>query len=144
MCLVALEDPGLTIFPTHRLLSGLDSDRLERLRAAIERDFDATEIPIEQLAPEPGNGPLQLGYIDARDGRPLRLTLKDQSLADAALPGHSDAYRQLDTGVLEALLLKGAVGLSDDDISHLRGLRYARSSDEALALVRRGDSTPPS
>jgi uncharacterized protein (DUF1015 family) len=139
MCLVALEDPGLTVFPTHRLLGGLDGDRLERLRAAIERDFDATEIPIKQLAPEPGGGPLQLGYIDAHDGRALRLTLKDQSLADAALPGYSEAYRQLDTGVLEALLLKGAVGLTDDDISHLRGLRYAREADEALALVRSGD-----
>jgi uncharacterized protein (DUF1015 family) len=138
MCLVALEDPGLTVFPTHRLLNGLDGEQLERLRAAIERDFDVSEVPVEQLAPEPGEGPLQLGYIDARDGRALRLTLKDQAIADAALPGCSAAYRQLDTGVLEALLLKGAVGLSDDDISHLRGLRYAREVDEALSLVRDG------
>ncbi len=138
MCLVALEDPGLTVFPTHRLLSGLDSARLDRLRAAIERDFNATEVPLEQLAPQPGSGPLQLGYIDARDGRSLRLVLKDQAIADAVLAGYSEAYRQLDTGVLEALLLKGAVGLSDDDISHLRGLRYAREAEEALSLVRSG------
>ena len=33
MCLVALEDPGLTIFPTHRLVSGLKDDpaRIEAL-----------------------------------------------------------------------------------------------------------------
>jgi uncharacterized protein (DUF1015 family) len=138
MCLVALEDPGLTVFPTHRLLGGLDGGQLQRLRDAIERDFDASEVPVAQLAPEPGVGPLQLGYIDARDGRALRLTLKDQAIADAALAGYSAAYRELDTGVLEALLLKGAVGLSDDDISHLRGLRYARGVDEALTLVRGG------
>jgi uncharacterized protein (DUF1015 family) len=138
MCLVALEDPGLTVFPTHRLLSGLDGQQLERLRIAIERDFEVAEVPVEQLAPEPGDGPLQLGYIDARDRRPLRLTLKDQAIADAALAGHSAAYRRLDTGVLETLLLKGAVGLSDDDISHLQGLRYAREVGEALALVRGG------
>jgi uncharacterized protein (DUF1015 family) len=138
MCLVALEDPGLTVFATHRLLSGLDSTRLQRLRAAIERGFDVSEVPLEQLAPEPGGGPLQLGYIDAREQRPLRLTLKDQAIADAALAGFSTAYRQLDTGVLEALLLKGAVGLSDEDISHLRGLRYARTVEESLQLVRGG------
>ena len=45
-----------------------------------------------------------------RSSRPLRLTLKDQAIADAALPDISAAYRQLDTGVLEALLLKGALG----------------------------------
>ncbi len=138
MCLVALEDPGLTVFATHRLLSGLDDARLGRLREAIERDFEVSEVPVEQLAPTPGVGALQLGYIDAREQRPLRLTLKDQAIADAALSSHSAAYRQLDTGVLETLLLKRAVGLTDEDISHLHGLRYAREVEEALALVRGG------
>ena len=69
----------------------------------------------------------------------LRLVLKDQAIADAALTGHSDAYRHLDTGVLEALILKGALGLSDDDISHFNGLFYARDTDEALAMVRSGE-----
>ncbi len=56
-------------------------------------------------------GRCELGYIDGRDGRALRLTLKDQAIADAALPGHSEAYRHLDTGVLETLVLKNALGL---------------------------------
>ncbi len=139
MCLVALEDPGLTVFPTHRLIGHLDEDRRQALRSALERDFEIAEVPIDQIAPSPGVGPLQLGYIDAYHGRALRLTLKDQAIADAALPGRSEAYRQLDTGVLEALLLKRALGLSDEDISHLNGLFYARSTEEALALVRAGD-----
>jgi uncharacterized protein (DUF1015 family) len=139
MCLVALEDPGLTVFPTHRLIGGLDEDRRQALRLALDRDFDVAEVPVEEIAPRPGEGPLQLGYIDAYHGRPLRLTLKDQSIADSALPEHSQAYRHLDTGVLEALLLKGALGLTDEDISHLNGLFYARSTEEALQLIRAGD-----
>jgi uncharacterized protein (DUF1015 family) len=82
---------------------------------------------------------MQLGYIDGRDGRTLRLTLKDQAIADAALPGHSDAYRHLDTGVLETLVLKNALGYSDEDIAHFNGLFYARDTAEALAMVRSGD-----
>ncbi|HEY2283129.1 MAG TPA: DUF1015 domain-containing protein [Solirubrobacteraceae bacterium] len=139
MCLVALEDPGLTVFPTHRLIGHLDEDRRQALRSALERDFEISEAPVEEIAPSPGEGPLQLGYIDAYHGRALRLTLKDQAIADAALAGRSEAYRHLDTGVLEALLLKGALGLSDEDISHLNGLFYARSTEEALRLVRAGD-----
>ncbi|MGA7704283.1 MAG: DUF1015 domain-containing protein [Solirubrobacteraceae bacterium] len=139
MCLVALEDPGLTVFPTHRLVRGLDRERQEALRETLRRDFEIAEVPLEQIAPEPGTGPLQLGYIDAHHLQPYRLTLKDQAIADAALPGFSEAYRQLDTGVLEALLLKGALGLSDDDISHFNGLFYARSDEEAVALVRSGE-----
>jgi len=142
MCLVALEDPGLTVFPTHRLIGNLDEDRRRALEQTMERDFDIAEVSVEQIAPpEQPTGartPLQLGYIDNRDGRALRLTLKDQAIADAALPDRSQAYRRLDTGVLEALLLKGALGLSDEDISHLNGLFYARSTEEALELVRTG------
>jgi uncharacterized protein (DUF1015 family) len=139
MCLVALEDPGLTVFPTHRLVRGLDRERLQALREAMRRDFEIVEVPLEQIAPEPGAGPLQLGYIDSHHQQAYRLTLKDQAIADAALPGFSEAYRSLDTGVLEALLLKGALGLSDDDISHFNGLFYARSTEEAVAMVRSGE-----
>jgi uncharacterized protein (DUF1015 family) len=139
MCLVALEDPGLTVFATHRLVGGLDEQRRAALVQALERDFEMAEVPIEQIAPPPGPGPLQLGYFDGRDGRALRLTLKDQAIADAALSDRAPAYRRLDTGVLETLLLKNALGLSDDDISHFNGMFYARDADEALAMVRSGE-----
>jgi uncharacterized protein (DUF1015 family) len=139
MCLVALEDPGLTVFPTHRLVNGLDPGRQEALAEALRRDFDVVEVPIEQIAPPPGNGPLQLGYIDSDLQRPFRLTLKHQSIADAALPERSEAYRHLDTGVLETLVLKNDLGMSDDDISHFNGLFYARDTAEALAMVRSGE-----
>ncbi|HEY4427613.1 MAG TPA: DUF1015 domain-containing protein [Solirubrobacteraceae bacterium] len=138
MCLVAMEDPGLTVFPTHRLVRGLDGGRREALARALERDFEITDVPIEQLAPPPGDGPLQLGYIDG-DDIPRRLTLRDQAIADAALQDHAAAYRRLDTGVLETLLLKGALGLSDEDISHFNGLFYARDTAEAVAMVRSGE-----
>jgi uncharacterized protein (DUF1015 family) len=138
MCLVALEDPGLTVFPTHRLVNGLDAARQQALAEALRRDFTVTEVPLEQITPEPGVGPLELGYIDSHLQRPFRLQLKDQAIADAALPGRSRAYRELDTGVLEALVLKGALGLSDDDISHFNGMFYARDTAEALAMVRSG------
>jgi len=138
MCLVAIEDPGLTVFPTHRLVRGLDERGRDALARALERDFEISPVPLEQIAPPPGEGPLQLGYIDSTRQQALRLTLKDQAVADAALSGHSEAYRHLDTGVLEALLLKGAVGLSDEDISHFNGLFYARDTDEAVAMVASG------
>jgi uncharacterized protein (DUF1015 family) len=139
MCLVALEDPGLTVFPTHRLVRGLSSERREALEQALARDFEITEVSSDEVTPEPGRGPLALGLVDERGGRVRRLTLKDQAIADAALPGRSQAYRELDTGVLEALLLKNALGLSDDDIAHFNGLFYARDTSEALALVSSGE-----
>jgi uncharacterized protein (DUF1015 family) len=142
MCLVALEDPGLTIFPTHRMVRGMDSAKRAALQQALERDFEITPLPAtEDLAPKPqaeATTPLELGYLDG-EGRRLKLELKDQAIAEEALQGHSDAYRHLDTGVLETLILKGALGLSDDDISHFNGLFYARDTAEAEAMVAGGE-----
>ena len=138
MCLVALEDPGLTLFPTHRVVNGLDPSRQEALAEELRRDFEIAEVALEELAPPPGDGPLQMGYIDAHFKRPFRLTLKDQAIADAALRDRAEPYRHLDTGILEALVLKGTLGLSDDDISHFNGLFYARDAEEALAMVSSG------
>jgi uncharacterized protein (DUF1015 family) len=139
MCLVALEDPGLTVFATHRLIGGLDEERRAALARALERDFEMTEVRLEEIAPPPGEGVLELGYFDGRDERARRLTLREQAIADAALPGHSDAYRRLDTGVLETLVLKNALDMSDEDIAHFNGLFYARDTAEALELVRSGE-----
>jgi uncharacterized protein (DUF1015 family) len=138
MCLVSLGDPGLTIFPTHRLLTGLDDERRVALREAIRRDWDVEEVAGDELAPAP-DGRVRIGYLDAHHRRPLRLTLKDPAIADAALPGKPPAYRRLDTAVTEALLLPGALGMSEDDISHLRGLDYARSTAEARDRIDSGD-----
>jgi len=137
-CLVALEDPGLTVFPTHRLVRGLDSEQQEALGGALRRDFEIEECAREELAPA-GEGPLRLGYIDAHFRRPFRLTLRDQALAERALAEHSPPYRRLDTAVLEQLVLKDALGMSEEDISHLDGLGYARDGAEALDLVERGE-----
>jgi len=138
MCLVALQDPGLTVFPTHRLLRGLSAQQQEALADALRRDFEIEELADPaQLAPASGDS-VRIGYIDSHFRRPFMLTLKDPAIADAALPDHAESYRRLDTAVLEGLILKGALGMTDGDIDHLNGLGYARDFEQALNLVHTG------
>jgi uncharacterized protein (DUF1015 family) len=138
MCLVALEDPGLEVFPTHRLIRDTTSETQEALAGALRESFDIAAIDQSQLRPPDDEGPFSMGYIDAHFQRAFRLTLKDQAIADRALEGLPEPYRRLDTAILEALVLKGPLGLSEDDISHLRGLGYSRTDEEALDLVVSG------
>jgi uncharacterized protein (DUF1015 family) len=127
MCLVALQDSGLTVFPTHRLAIGLDEDQLEELATTLEEDW--TTEPQDTLS---------IGYYSG--GEEQTLYLKDWAIADAALDGKPEPYRRLDTAVLEALILKGALGMTEDDISHLDGLNYARTPEEARAKVDAGEA----
>ncbi len=135
MCLVALQDPGLTVFPTHRLVQGLGSSKQEKLADVIRRDFEIEPLSNpEGLVPPPETN-VKIGYIDGHFREPFMLSLKDQRIADGALEGHSEPYRHLDTAVLEALILKGTLGMTDEAIDHLDGLGYARDLGEALKLI---------
>jgi uncharacterized protein (DUF1015 family) len=139
MCLVALQDEGLTVFPTHRLLTDVkDPAKQERLGAALKELFDIEPIEQSELRPPDGTGPLQMGYIDAHFKQAFRLTLKDQSIADEALRDFPEPYRHLDTAILEALVIKGPAGLTDEDIDHKHGLDYSRTDAEALEMVLEG------
>src|SRR5437763_3017413 len=135
MCLVALEDPGLTVFPTHRLVRGLSADQQEALAATLRRDFDIAELSSTARLAPPAGEDIKIGYTDSHFRRPLMLTLKDPAIAATALPGRAEPYRRLDTAVLEALILKGALGLTDQEIDELKGLGYARDFDQAVQLV---------
>ena len=41
--------------------------------------------------------------------------------------------------MLEALLLQGALGMTEDDIAHLTGLGYSKDAGEARELIERGE-----
>jgi uncharacterized protein (DUF1015 family) len=141
MLLCALSDPGLLVFPTHRLLSGLKDDTPKQvaIRDVLRENFDIDELADpKELEPPPGDGAVAFGYMDSFFKQPFRVTLKDQAIADRAMQGMPEPYRRLDTAVLEALVLRGALEMSDDDISHLRGLDYSKDLDDAIDAVTRG------
>jgi uncharacterized protein (DUF1015 family) len=140
MALTGLDDPGLTVFPTHRLLSGFGHDpaRRERLLAGLEELFEVTEVPREDLDPAGAEGVGVFGLFDATDGSSRRLRLRDTTELDRRLEGKPEAYRRLDSAILETLVLMGLAGMSEEDITERRGLEYAKSVDAAVEMVADG------
>ena len=139
MFLCSLSDPGLTIFPTHRLLTDLkESSTQERLGAAIKEAFSIEPIGHDELEPPADLPGIVMGYMDSHLKQGYRLKLKDQGVADAALAEKPVPYRRLDTAVLEALILRGALGMTDDDIDHKHGLDYSKDTPDAVDAVTSG------
>jgi uncharacterized protein (DUF1015 family) len=138
MCLVSLEDPGLTIFGTHRMLGDLDAEARKQLDGGIREHFHVDEVGDDDLDPAGSDGTGVFGYLDSASGRAFRLRLEDTETIDQALGDRSVAYRQLDAVILEELILKRALGMSAEDIAAKRGLGYAHSVREAQALIDEG------
>jgi uncharacterized protein (DUF1015 family) len=141
MSLTGLDDPGLTVFPTHRLLSGFadDSEKQQRLGNGLRELFEVEEVPREQIDPNGEEGVGVFGLYDSFHKRAFRLRLKDVAALDQRLEGKPEAYRRLDSAILETLVLKGLAGMSDHDIDERDGLEYAKSVPAALEMVDEGD-----
>jgi uncharacterized protein (DUF1015 family) len=92
--LCALDDPGLRIFATHRIVRGGQ----ETLEAAITRSFDVAEIDRGAL------GDIQPGIVVARDGVFRSLTPRQAT----DLSGVPAAWRTLPVALAEELLVKPA------------------------------------
>ncbi|HEV2791774.1 MAG TPA: DUF1015 domain-containing protein [Solirubrobacterales bacterium] len=140
MSLTGLDDPGLTVFPTHRLLSGFadDPERQQRLGNGLRELFEVEEVSREEIDPAGSDGVGVFGFYDSFHKRPFRLRLKDTAELDRILAGKPEAYRRLDSAILETLVLKGLAGMSDHDIDERNGLEYAKSVPDALAMVDSG------
>jgi uncharacterized protein (DUF1015 family) len=136
MCLISLEDPGLTVFGYHRLLTDLGAPSARQsLAETLREHFEITEVPLDRLDPAGEEGTGVFGYVDAHSGRGFRLRLDDPTAVERALPDASDAYRTLDAAILEALVLGGALGMSAADIEAKRGIAYASSADDVIAAI---------
>ena len=140
MSLTGLDDPGLTVFPTHRLLSGFadDPERQQRLGNGLRELFEVSEVGREEIDPAGSDGVGVFGFIDSHHKQAFRLRLKDTAELDRLLEGKPEAYRRLDSAILETLVLKGLAGMSDHDIDERNGLEYAKSVPDALAMVEGG------
>ncbi len=90
--LCALDDPGLRILATHRLVAGGRT----ALDAAIARSFDAFPIEREAIAD------IQPGIVLVRDGKFTRL----EPRADADRTALPPAWRELPVAIAEELLLR--------------------------------------
>jgi uncharacterized protein (DUF1015 family) len=143
MALVSLEDPGLTVFPTHRLLAarpdGPAQQGEEALRDAVTEIFDLEQVPVADLDPEGTDGVGVFGFMESRYERCFRLRLRDPGRLEEVFADHSEAYRTLDAAILEELVLKGIAGMTTEDIAAKRGIGYTPHIGEVFKKLTSGD-----
>ena len=126
-------DPGIVVFPTHRVLRGVDGARLERFvveAGAFEQQDFGTDVPAAMAALEALDVPGIVAYGGGHGAR--LLSVPDPLDLQLAAPDSCDASRALDVTALHALLIDGGACL----VEHASGgIAYTRVLDEALAMV---------
>ena len=143
MMLVDMEDEGLVVFPTHRLISGLERFDGSSLLNDCKKWFsvDPTENREETeraLREHYAENRHSFGFCDGKSWHTL--TLRDISVMDNMLPGLSAASRQLDVTILHTLILENLLGIDKENMAAQKNLSYTRSAEEAEQSVSAEES----
>jgi uncharacterized protein (DUF1015 family) len=109
--LVGMQDDGLLILPTHRLIGGMDGFDMQIFRHAVKDVMDVTESP---LRPEQFNDPVQtdpelqkqtFGLYDGQSKKFYTLRLRNRDILKRFEPDKSEAWQHLDVAILQRYLL---------------------------------------
>ena len=139
MTLVDMDDKGLVVFPTHRLIVDREVCRSE-IEEKCADSFNMSVLPLDQLesALEKGeNGHAYALYTGGNDF--LYMELKDG--AKRNIDNRSDAYSDLDVSILHSYVLENALGIDKENMANQVNLRYTRSLEEAISSVQEGKAS---
>ena len=110
--LIAMQDDGLLIQPTHRMIGNLDWFDIDALQEALAGNAEITDT---NLAPEmvstwateelPHKAPHTFGIYDGKTKHLFELKIKNADVLAKLEPGQSEAWRKLDVAILQRYLL---------------------------------------
>lgn len=139
MFLVDMENDGLVVFPTHRIVKGIENFDGGKLLEKAKKYFDITDIDVADiekfLDSEYKNGKKAYVYYDGK--KCAALTLRDITVMDKLFPEKSEALRRLDVTVLHSLVLEETLGIDKENMANQKNLTYTRSLEEALNSTKR-------
>jgi uncharacterized protein (DUF1015 family) len=142
--MVNMESPGVTILPTHRVISNLESYDHGGLLGRVAEYFDVSRFEgFDQCEADLTSGSPRRSAIGVfGKGSAAYTVLRPKNGLDIPriLPGVTDKQSELDVVVLHRLILDKCMGISEDDVRGGKYLSYVRGLDRAIEEVRDGDA----
>ncbi len=139
MTFVNMNNPGLLVLPTHRVVHSLASFSADDFRNASRTYFEVEEIDsaldaarAAAILRERGRAGTALLAVTANRA----FLLHSPKGGSPRLAGLSARQQALDVVQLHKCLLEDVLNLSEESIRNQQNLSYIREASEALALVR--------
>lgn len=149
MTLFNLQDPGLVILPTYRLVKGLDKLSEDGLRMLLAPYFEISEVPWTQSSERSvlekaqkkveGENHTFAAYISQLK-KFFFFHLRSESILDKEIKEEkSREWKLLDVSILHSLIIDRLRALASGDISLEDNVSYIRNLDEGIKKVISGE-----
>ncbi len=140
MFLIDMENTGLVVYPTHRMVTDLDSFDINKALDGMKKYFDVTEIAEDEIDSTLQANIDKKANVLAAKGKYYLSVMKESAKdkLDEMNIGKSEAYKNLDVTVLHSLILENVLGIDKENMAKQINLKYTRSKDEAIEAVKTG------
>jgi uncharacterized protein (DUF1015 family) len=139
--LVSMDDPGLTILPTHREMNHYSAKTTAQILADAAEYFTVTPMPdraaLEDAMRQATTADRRIGFYD---GRYYMLQLKSPEIMVQAAPDRVEEWRMLDVSILHELLIERVIGIDKERVAAKENIDYHRDLNVALANVDAGQA----
>jgi uncharacterized protein (DUF1015 family) len=139
MTFVNMDSPGLVILPTHRVVFGLPNFDASRFFKDARELYEVRDLgtisasaAVQTLAE---SGRKATSFIAATNVGNFLLAANPQASKQISAD-FSPRQRKLDVVHLHSVLLESMLGISREQVTDQQHIRYLRSADEALQLVK--------
>jgi uncharacterized protein (DUF1015 family) len=137
--LVSMDDPGLTILPTHREMHSYTIKTTDQLLAEAAQSFHVTPLAdrsaLEAALAGATETDRRIGFYD---GTYYLLRLKGPEVMAELIPDRAPEWRMLDVSILHELLIERLMGISKAQVAAKENIDYHRDLDLALSNVDQG------
>jgi uncharacterized protein (DUF1015 family) len=139
--LVSMDDPGLTILPTHRQMYSYTLKTTAEILDDAAEYFSvapmADRAALEAALAEASDTDRRIGFYD---GRYYLLRLKGPEIMAQIVPDRVEEWRMLDVSILHELLIERVMGLSKEQVEAKENIDYHRDLDMAIDAVDKGEA----
>ncbi len=148
MMLVDMENEGLVVFPTYRLIKDLLNFNIKKILQGLD-DKEKSEGTYGHFSIEKKKGSKNIEEILEQNSDKkvfafyvgndeyYLLTLTDENAMTQAMPEKCNAYRDLDVAVLHTLILE-VLGIDKENMANEINLSYTRDLSETIEGVDSG------
>jgi uncharacterized protein (DUF1015 family) len=141
VALVSMDDPGLVILPTHRLIYSYGrmggQEALERAKEYFEVTPVADRAALETLLSQAEPSHPRFGFYD---GAYTVLALRDPAILEGLLPDRAPDWRLLDVSVLHELFVERVLGIDKGAVERKENIEYLRDPQMGYDAVDQGEA----
>jgi len=141
VALVSMDDPGLVILPTHRLVHSYGrmdgAEVLERAGRYFDVALVENRAALERALAQADPARPSFGF---HDGRFALLTLRDRAVLERLLPQRSSEWCGLDVTALHELFIERVLRVGKDAVEQQKNIAYLRDAQAGYEAVSRGEA----